>query len=71
MTYSDYDKEEESNDDKEFENFAAFMTTTIEATKRTSKELDNEKLVESDGISVSQEEDSDEEDNSDLQQAYN
>ncbi|GFY88086.1 hypothetical protein Acr_06g0000260 [Actinidia rufa] len=71
VTWSDSEVEEESDSGDEIENYTAFMTSAVETTKTSSKASDTEKSDESDGVVGSVEEESDDEDISELQQAYN
>ncbi|GFZ21639.1 hypothetical protein Acr_29g0008010 [Actinidia rufa] len=71
VTWSDSEKEEESDSVDETENYTAFMTSAVKITKTSSKTSDTEKLDESDGTIGSLEEESNDEDISELQQAYN
>ncbi|GFS32266.1 regulator of chromosome condensation (RCC1) family with FYVE zinc finger domain-containing protein [Actinidia rufa] len=71
VTWSDSEKEDESDDGDEYENFTAFINATVETNKISSKGSDTKKSDESDGTIGSQEEESDEEDKNELQQAYN
>ncbi|GFZ21725.1 hypothetical protein Acr_29g0008870 [Actinidia rufa] len=71
VTWSDSENEEESDDDDETENFTAFMAINDGKIGRSSKESDNDKSDESDETIGSQEAEYDEEENGDLQQAYN
>ena len=70
VTWSDFEKEEESDNDNESKNFTTFMTSTVEVTKISSKALETEKSNELDSTVGPLEEESDEEDKSELQQAY-
>ncbi|GFZ06455.1 hypothetical protein Acr_18g0006250 [Actinidia rufa] len=72
--FSHYQKlknEEESDDDDETKNFTAFMAINDGKIGRSSKESDNDKSDESDEKIGPQEAKYDEEENGDLQQAYN
>ncbi|GFZ19357.1 pleiotropic drug resistance 2 [Actinidia rufa] len=72
VTWSDSEKEEESDSGDEIENYTAFMTSVVKTNKTSSKASDTEKSDESDGVVGSIEEESDDEDISELQQqAYN
>ncbi|PSS08054.1 U3 small nucleolar RNA-associated protein like [Actinidia chinensis var. chinensis] len=59
------------SDDDETENYTALMTFAAEVTETPSKALKTEKSYESDDIVGSLEEESNDEDMSELQQAYN
>ncbi|GFY80744.1 hypothetical protein Acr_01g0005530 [Actinidia rufa] len=62
VTWSDSEKEEESDSGDEIENYTAFMTSAVKTTKTSSKALDTEKSDESDDVVGSVEEESDDED---------
>ena len=70
-TWSDSEKKEESDSDDESENFTAFMTFVVEIIKTSSKASDTKKSDEPDGTVGSLKEESNDEDVSELQQAYN
>ncbi|GFS37268.1 protein kinase superfamily protein [Actinidia rufa] len=66
VTWSNYEKEEELDSDDETENYTAFMTSAAEVTETSSKALKTEKSYKSDDTVGSLEEESDDEDMSEL-----
>ena len=67
MTWSDSEKERESDNDVESKNFTTFMIFAVEVIETSSKASEIEKLDESDGIVRSFEEESNKKDKSELQ----